>query len=75
MTLTPYDPRAHRVWPHIFRAVVPELRETDAKKGYAYLGGVQKGPRNLLFAKVCPLAGGDWRIGLGVLDCRGFKWP
>ena len=37
--------------------------------------GVQKGPRNLLFAKVCPLSGGDWRIGLGVLDCRGFKWP
>ena len=22
MTLTPYAPRAHRVWPHIFRAVV-----------------------------------------------------
>ena len=55
--------------------VVPELRETDAKKGAAYLGGVQKGPRNLLLAKVCPLSGGDWRIGFGILDCRGFKWP
>ena len=55
--------------------VVPELRETDAKRGAAYLGGVQKGPRNLLLAKVCPLSGGDWCIGLGVLDCRGFKWP
>ena len=57
------------------KTVVPELCETDAKRGYAFLGGVQKGPRILLFAKVCPLAGGDWRIGFGVLDCRGFKWP